>query len=580
MFLYERQLQSLPGSDVTTLQKQKVTEPVDAPQRDLVQRKKLGAFYTPLQVSTLLTAWGLRSHSDKVLEPCFGGCTFLEASVNRLKQLGNKHPEKNLFGCDIDPVAFTYLRSRVSGAAETGQFFEQDFLSLNSANVSDKGLDLVLGNPPYISYENIDLVTRELLEEWKKENSGISNRRSSLWAYFVLHGLNFLRNGGRVALVLPGSFLYASYAESVRETLRKSFARVLAIGLTERLFLSEGTEETTVILLGEGFNETPCSKNFPITCVDTVKDLEELISKPDMFSSVTSRPDAGNGIIPPAILDLYNDYTSLPAMQSLEDLGTVSIGLVTGDMDFFVKSASAWRAVGVDRRHLSYILPRSQFVSGIELTFERAREQINDDRKCLALKPPAAPRAEGLLNYLGTYPKAKKKTNATFAKRSVWYDFHDGRIPGAFLVFMTTRGPRLILNKIGANATNAVYRVFFKSNITPTIQKLAAISIHSTFSQVSAEIVGHPRGSGALKLEPSSALKIRMYMPERTKSEIENTFAIVDKHLTGGQHELARKAADDFLFGNSAVRKTIQDLENGLTIIRTRRSRTTLDIGD
>ena len=549
------------------------TSAEEATRHDLNQRKKLGAFYTPLSVSKLLSAWGIRKDTDRVLEPCFGGCTFLESAVSQLKALGNETPERNLYGCDIDPVAFTFLRSRIANTTETQQFFEQDFLTLSAKNIPGGKVDLVLGNPPYISYENIVDAARLTLNSWRENHAPELSRRASLWAHFVLHSLEFLKAGGRIALVLPGSFLYAAYAEGVRSVLRKSFSNLLAISLAERLFVSEGTEETTVVLLGEGYLESPKSEIFPITCVESVEELGLLTEQKDMFECVKPRADSGNGIIPDDILDLYRDMSISPDIRSLGQLAKINIGLVTGDSAFFIKSHSAWRDVGIDRRHLRYILPRSQYVSGISINFDRARAHINDERKCLALSPPDTPRAVSLLDYLRSYPEAKRKNNATFAKREPWYDFNDDHIPNAFFVLMTALGPRLVLNEIDANATNGYYRVFFNAGVTLQRMKLACISIHSTYSKISAEIYGHPRGSGALKLEPSGAAKIKLFMPDRSDAEIFKYFSAIDKYLADGLPELARQTADEFLFADSEFSKLLPAMRQGLDTIRARRSR-------
>lgn len=122
---------------------------------DISHRRKIGAFYTPINVTTVLCEWGIGSTEDKVLEPCFGGCTFLEASIARLSALGQAKPADNLFGCDIDPLAFTYLRNRVAATRED-HFLACDFLTVTPADFGDQKFDLAIGNPPYIRHSRLD----------------------------------------------------------------------------------------------------------------------------------------------------------------------------------------------------------------------------------------------------------------------------------------------------------------------------------------------------------------------------------------------------------------------------------------
>jgi hypothetical protein len=60
----------------------------------------------------------------------------------------------------------------------------------------------------------------------------------------------------------------------------------------------------------------------------------------------------------------------------------------------------------------------------------------------------------------------------------------------------------MVLNAAKLQATNSLYRFDFVEGIKEEGRELIAISLHSTLSQLSAEIVGRQMGSGALKLEP------------------------------------------------------------------------------
>jgi adenine-specific DNA-methyltransferase len=545
----------------------------DVQSHDISHRKKIGAFYTPLNVSTVLSSWGIRTSEDTVLEPCFGGCTFLEAAIDRLGALGNSTPERNLFGCDIDPLAFIYLEKRVERATVEGHFFKQDFLKFTPGQLPQGSVDLVIGNPPYIRHSNFTVMRRELLDNWAKDRGIKLHGRANLWAYFVLHAIQFLRTGGRLALVLPGSFLYADYSKTVRKYLLESFETVTAVTLAERLFVSEGTEETTVVLLGSGFGSPSKGGSVRVTCVDSVEDLSLFMAKPELHASLPDQPYAGHGMVPIEVGALHFKLSSTPEMHALSSIATMRIGLVTGDTPYFIKSKPEWRKHDIDARHLQYILPKSLFVKGIAADAELKQQHIRDDVACFALTTPNIPKAENLVRYLNSYPKGKRENNATFKKRQTWHQFSDEYpIPDAFFIFMTDYGPRIVLNDVGAHATNSVYRVFFNDEITASQRKLVAVSMYTTFTQLGAEIVGHSRGSGALKLEPSSALKLVLYLPtDRSAKEIDAAFHLVNAKL----HELdldgARYAADEFLFSGSRFSRVLPSLRKGLATVRQRR---------
>jgi adenine-specific DNA-methyltransferase len=542
---------------------------------DIDNRKKLGAFYTPLAVSTLLSNWGIRTPRDKVLEPCFGGCTFLDAAAARFRAIGTINAEANIFGCDIDPIAFGVLNRLIKPPALADHFFQQDFLELEPEQCADAHMDLVIGNPPYIRHTNFSAKQKSTVAKII-EKSGIRlHGRANLWAYFVVHALSFLKPGGRLALVLPGSFLYADYSATIRTHIRSNFERVIALTLAERLFLTEGTEETTVVLLAEGFGQPPDNNDLVVRCAESTDELTRLIKNWPAEIETTDRAHPGHGLVPYDIGRLHDSLATLPNMHSFSEVAQVRIGLVTGNTPYFVKNASQWRALGIDRRHLAYIMPRSLYVPGITINLEDCESHISKDIRCIALWTPAKPRAERLLSYLSSYPKSMRESNSTFKRRPVWHRFADAHgTPDAFFVFLADQAPRLVLNCAQVNATNSMYRIFFADTVTSIQQKLIAVSLQTTYSQLGAEIIGHPRGSGALKLEPSSVLKLALLLPtDRSASEIDIAFELIDDRLRSGDVLGARKCADQFLFKSGLLAEALPKLKEGLDIIRSRRIR-------
>lgn len=540
-------------------------------------RRKIGAYYTPIEVTRLLCGWGVRTITDRIFEPCFGGCTFLEAAVQQLRALGHASPQKNVFGCDIDPLAFRYLEMRLGASTISSHFFQTDFLKLAPNSVSGETIDFVVGNPPYIRHDKLSADQKISLEAWKKNSGFKLNGRSSLWAYFILHSLNFLKKKGRLALVLPGSFLTAQYAQKVRKIIEDRFARVSAITLTERLFVSEGTEELTIILLAEGYGEPPASQSMQLYCLENVSELKDALNNWGHSNMQLSGDDAssvGTGMVPNSAICAMNMLRVDRSVKRLGEIASIHIGVVTGNKKFFIKSASEWGRHKIEKRHLQYIAPRSLFIQGLSITEDDISSFVLDDVPCLALKIPARPRAKSLITYLDTYPKQEIEANSTFAKREVWHQFLDDKVPDAMLVFMTDFGPRLLLNEADVNCTNSLYRVYFSGMLEINI-KLVAISFVSTFTQISAELIGHGRGSGALKLEPSDAAKVEIYLPTRTEISVNEAFKKINQLMRAKQFDEAAQYADNYLFQDSPIfLESLQILRTGLDKGRLRRMRT------
>lgn len=546
--------------------------------RCMTSRRQLGAFYTPAEVTDILCNWGIREANNIIFEPSFGGCTFLESSASTLRKLGQLHPENNLYGCDIDPVAFDYLDACLGLPPSNHQFLKIDFLRLSPATFDNKGFDAVIGNPPYIRSSQFNPAQRDAITDWRANSPVTLNKKASLWAYFLIHAMSFLRRGGRVAWVLPGSFLTSDYSRDLHAYLQSNFGRIFAISVRERLFLNEGTEERSVILLAEDFMSEQLTSGIGICHCDDVGQLRQAIEVWDRNADTTEimTDRVGMSVIPETARRALTTLSLRSDVPRVGDLAAVKIGMVTGDNRYFVRRKREWETAGVPVKHLKPILPRMGWVSGIELTSSHFDQLIRDEVPCLMLDTTPENWEPGLIEFLNEYPQNKIASNATFGKRKVWHCIDYSGIPDAFLAYITHFGPRIVVNTAGVNATNSVYRIYFHPETDSERIKLAAIAINSTVSQLWSEGVGRGCGSGGLKLEPSEVLKVGLPMPEGIPTaDVNYKFTIIDQLMREKRHEEARHAADNFLFaymGKDAI-ESLPLLEEGLIVARSRRMR-------
>ncbi len=539
----------------------------------LARKRELGAFYTPSTVTKVLCDWAIKSSDDLLLEPSFGGCTFLEASVKRIQELGS-NTAKNIYGCDIDPEAFEILQGK-DIELDSENFSLKNFLSMDPVEIPSSKVDAVIGNPPYVRYSKLNSEQRKAIHAWEDKYQLRLNRRASLWTYFSFHALHFLKEGGRMAWVLPVSFMTAQYASDLRELFFNSFEKLAFFTLTERVFLLEGTEERALIVLAEGFGKHREDAHITSRYVDT---LPELCAEVERWSVHSHHESPGNSKSNFGLVsnEVERVVAALKEESDVVDLGSIAdigIGVVTGNSKFFIRSHKDWRANGIGLKHLSYILPKSRFVPGMEATALDKESHKELGVPCFALDASVDSKSKAVLGYLASYNVLERVNNATFAKRSCWFRFLDGRAPDAFFVFMTHNGPRIIINSVGANTTNGLYRVNFKST-SGASPKLIAISLQTTFTQLEAEKLGRPRGSGALKLEPCDAKGLPVYLPLKTEGEIAEAFALVDHYMRQGLEDSARAAADDFIFSCAPVfSRQLPLLESSLRTARKRRVR-------
>lgn len=541
--------------------------------RGLADRRKIGAFYTPIELSQILADWAIRAVGDTVLEPSFGGCGFLEAACGRLRALGSFNPVDNIFGCDIDPIAFEHLSAVFGGPVDLNQFRQVDFLDCEPGAGWPERFNTVLANPPYIPHQRI---SRERHAEFSAKTWGIPDvgGRASLWAYFLAHSVSFLEEGGRMAWVLPGAALQADYAASCREYLGRHFDRCAAIVIRERLFLEEGADEETVILLAEGHRRRARNGAIELGEAQTLAELSALIS-----DWVAGRWQGNTTGVSPAALSLTaGDLARFEALageetcQSLGVFAKVQIGIVTGANPFFVLPRLGLAPAGLEEVDCCPILSKYRQAPGLTFTKADHETALKKGERGLLIETVDVGSNVRMANYLATFDADDLANIGTFRKRSIWHRPCDRNFPDAFLPVMHHDGPRLVLNTLGCNSTNTVHRIYFHENAGAAARKLLAISLLTTFSQISAELVGRRYGSGVLKHEPRDAERIQILMPELASDAINRTFVAIDRHLRRGDPTSASAAADALILGQYGLSaEALGDLRLALAAMRERR---------
>nr|WP_176943527.1 N-6 DNA methylase [Sphingomonas sp. YR710] len=551
-----------------------IAEALARNERNLTVRRQLGAFYTPPRLSRLLADWAINTSADTVLEPSFGGCGFLEAARDALIALGCAMPSESIYGCDIDPIAFDHLAEVFGSPVDTSGFVLGDFLDRQNEAQWPAKFSAILANPPYIPHHKID---RGKLKKLAAEPGVVSDigGRSSLWAYFISHSLSYLALGGRMAWVLPGAFLQADYAAPIRLHIAEHFRRSLAIVIRERIFLTEGTDEETVVLLADGYGDKEVGRKSELGEARTVDDLAALIPQWDggEWRGITTA-------ICPAMLSMdelaitsFDALKAKPVATTLGAVARVQIGIVTGDNDFFILSQEGARAAGLEEADCTPVLAKFRATKG--LSFKRAdmAEYLEGGGRALLIDSSCSPDNQRVRDYLASFDVERRAKISTFKKRTIWSAPNDGNCPHAFLPVMHHEGPRLVLNDLNCVSTNTVHRVFFHADVTENIQRLASISMLTSFSQISAELVGRRYGSGVLKHEPRDAERIDLLLPKMKPEMLDQAVTAIDKALREGGQAEAMKLADKLIFTacGIAVGRTSKLFRDALQSMRLRR---------
>ena len=296
----------------------------------------LGRFYTPDPVAETLVRWGLASEARSVLDPSFGGCSFLRAAVNCLNRRGVQNPGHRIFGADIDPAARASADSLFACGIPKNNLVTDDFFSLSPGTNGVPLVDAVVGNPPYVRSQWLPPDAKKRATRALAKRGIRLSGRANAWAYFVAHAMRFLRGRGRLVFLLPASVCFADYAVEVLDLVRRHFRRSAVLHIPQRLF--PDTEERVVVFLAEDYGCGPGQLSR-----GEVANLQAL----EHFGSDRSWMRLSNGtawgqlepsrLTPEEVVD-WQECTNHSDVHALGTISTIRIGLVTGANRFFVRS--------------------------------------------------------------------------------------------------------------------------------------------------------------------------------------------------------------------------------------------------
>lgn len=224
--------------------------------------KKAGEFYTPQQISTILSgivtldsqepANGKKKKLSKVLDFACGSGSLL---LNVRKQLRRESGTiGKIYGQEKNITTYNLARMNMllHGVKDTefeihhGDSLLNDWDILNEMNPAKKlQFDAVVANPPFsYRWEPND----SLGEDFRFKNYGLAPKSAADFA-FLLHGFHFLSDSGVMAIILPHGVLFRGGAEErIRAKLLKDGHIDTVIGLPANLFFSTGIPVCILVL--------------------------------------------------------------------------------------------------------------------------------------------------------------------------------------------------------------------------------------------------------------------------------------------------------------------------------------------
>ena len=474
--------------------------------------KLRGGYYTPSGISDFIVKWAVRNPEESVLEPSCGDGSFLSA-VKKRAHLSFGVQSNSVTGIELDP------KEAKKAAAYGYEVFNEDFFTYYSNEIEGcRTYDVIVGNPPFIRYQNFDEKYRAVAFELMKKHGFHPNRLTNIWLPFLLLSCEALSKTGRIGMVIPAELFQVDYAAEARNYLSSHFDQLTLVTFKKLVF--DEIQQEVILLLGEKHSDQKGIR------VVELNDLDEL-NRYDLNAikhTETKILDHGSDkwvkyYLTNEELRLLQRLNNDTRIANATDLFEVNVGLVSGENDFFL---SDWATV-VERKlqaETKPIISRAEQVKGVILSDTEFADLRNAGKRVSIFMPDNLPVEELSVNaqdYIRWGEQRGFHKNYKCRIRKRWYIVPTSWMADAFLIRQANLYPKMILNSACALVTDTLHKVRFLDGVNGRSVTAAFINIYTL---ALSETLGRSYGGGVLTFEPGEMRKMRIPMIGAEKLDI------------------------------------------------------------
>ncbi len=191
-------------------------------------KKTNGAFFTPQYIVDYIISNLAPQENSKIIDPSCGSGAFLLGIIKYYKKNYNKSIEKiikeNLYGVDI--LEYNTRRSKlliILFSLMNGEIINEGDIHIYTADSLRCDwpckFDAVVGNPPYVKFQDLDDTTRIFLfETFSTTKLGTYNL---YFAFFEL-GLKILNEDGKLGYITPNNYFTSLSGEPLRRFFQEN----------------------------------------------------------------------------------------------------------------------------------------------------------------------------------------------------------------------------------------------------------------------------------------------------------------------------------------------------------------------
>lgn len=442
--------------------------------RPALERRDLGAFFTPTPIVTAMINWALAKEPARLVDAGCGSGRYAIAA----RRAGF---DGELIAADLDPFATIMTRAHFAAAGYEGAVRNESFLTLDLADID--GPTGFIGNPPYVRHHTLPASVKQ----WAKTIaaslglgiSGLAGLHALFFVAVAAHG----KIGDFGTFITSSEWMEAKYGQIVRDLLSGP------LGL-ERLDMVAPEADTF-----DDATTTAVISSFVLG--NTATASVRVISDPASLQALT-----GGRQVSRARQAASTRWSDLPHVArrrpsdhvELGSLFTVRRGVATGANKFFVVTAARAKELGLDGHAVPVTAKAEEVIrAGGDITAGALTRVLLD------LPSEVSDDDEALAAYLAAGTAAGVHKGYICSHRTPWWRVGNLSAAPVLATYMARQPPTFALNTAKAANLNSLHGIRAREGVDIAILPALVIWLNRNRGQL---VGGRTYQGGLLKVEP------------------------------------------------------------------------------
>lgn|GEM_PF-5259663 len=200
----------------------------------------------------------------RILEPACGDGQFLLPLYDMLNKAYQKRGytqanaaeyilNRNLYGIDIDPAAVAKARQALemrTGLSPVGVCCGDTLhkgYQPSDIPLLDNYFDVVIGNPPYVTWE----IDRQARNYYRQHYKTALTGKINLYRLFIERAVGLLKKGGYLGYICPNTYLTDNDSRLLRQMLLEHMHIIEIVHVPENVKIFPGVTQATTILIAQ-----------------------------------------------------------------------------------------------------------------------------------------------------------------------------------------------------------------------------------------------------------------------------------------------------------------------------------------